>query len=115
VADASPLNKRAPFLHGFLKDTAMDGVNDGRGHEAGRRAMKTLELQLPMFGSIVATRAALGFGAGLLLSDKMSTQKRRAIGLTLVALGVATTIPAVRTVRSHLHEHSAMRDPSPLE
>jgi hypothetical protein len=45
----------------------------------------------------------------------MSTRKRRAIGLTLVALGVATTIPAVRTVRSHLHEHSAMRYPSPLE
>jgi hypothetical protein len=58
-----------------------------------------------VFGSIVATRAALGFGAGLLLSDKMSAQKRRTIGLALVAIGVATTIPAVRTVRSHLHEH----------
>jgi hypothetical protein len=67
--------------------------------------MRTLELRLPVFGSIVATRAALGFGAGLLLSDKMSAQKRRTIGLALVAIGVATTIPAVRTVRSHLHEH----------
>jgi hypothetical protein len=69
--------------------------------------MKTLELQLPVFGSIVVTRAALGFGAGLLLSDKMSARKRRALGLALVALGAATTIPAVRTVRSHLHEQSA--------
>ena len=70
--------------------------------------MKTLELPLPVFASIVATRAALGFGAGLLLSNKMSARKRRALGLTLVAVGVATTIPAVLTVRSHLHEQSAM-------
>jgi hypothetical protein len=66
--------------------------------------MRTLELRLPVFASIVVTRAALGFGAGLLLSDKMSARKRRAIGLALVALGAATTIPAIQTVRSHLHE-----------
>jgi|RhiMethySRZTD1v2_1073278.scaffolds.fasta_scaffold00949_1 hypothetical protein len=68
--------------------------------------MKTLELGLPVFGSIVATRAALGFGAGLLLSNKMSARKRRAIGLALVAIGAATTVPAIKTVRSHLHEQS---------
>ena len=70
--------------------------------------MKTLELPLPVFASIVATRAALGFGAGLLLSNKMSAGKRRALGLTLVAIGMATTIPALWTVRSHLREQSAM-------
>ncbi len=69
--------------------------------------MKTLELRLPVFGSIVATRAALGFGAGLLLSSKMSARKRKALGLTLVALGAATTIPAVRTIRSHMHDHQS--------
>jgi len=77
--------------------------------------MKTLELRLPVFGSIVATRAALGFGAGLLLSNKISPRKRRAIGLTLVAIGVATTIPAVRTVLSHLHEQSALDYQSQME
>ena len=66
--------------------------------------MRTLELRLPVFASIVVTRAALGFGAGLLLSDKISDRKRRAIGLPLVALGAATTVPAIQTVRSHLHE-----------
>ena len=69
--------------------------------------MRTLELKLPVFASIVVTRAALGFGAGLLLSDKMSARKRKAIGLALVTLGAATTIPAIQTVRSHLHEHFA--------
>lgn len=66
--------------------------------------MKTLELRLPVFGAIVATRAALGFGAGLLLSSRMPERRRRALGLALVGLGVATTIPAVRTIRSHMHE-----------
>jgi hypothetical protein len=69
--------------------------------------MRTLELRLLVFASIVATRAALGFGAGLLLSDKMSTRKRQAFGFALVTLGVATTIPALLTVRAHLHERSA--------
>jgi hypothetical protein len=66
--------------------------------------MKRLSLQLPAFGFIVATRAAFAFGAGLLLSSRIPEKRRRAIGLSLVALGVATTIPAVVTVRGHLTE-----------
>jgi len=64
--------------------------------------MKHLSLQLPAFGFIVATRAALAFGAGLLLSSRIPPHRRRTIGLSLVALGVVTTIPAVVTVRRHL-------------
>ena len=64
--------------------------------------MKKLSLRVPMFGFIVATRAALGFGAGLLLSSKIPPQRRRAIGMTLVALGAATTIPAIMAIRSNL-------------
>ena len=64
--------------------------------------MKTLTLKLPEFGFIVATRALLAFGAGLLLSGRIPERRRRAIGLTLVAAGVATTVPAVMTVRRHI-------------
>ena len=60
--------------------------------------MKTLTLPLPMFGFIVGTRAALAFGAGLLLAGRIPEHRRRRIGLTLVALGAATTIPAARAV-----------------
>jgi hypothetical protein len=55
-----------------------------------------LELTPPLFGFIVGTRAALGVGIGLLLSSRIPVEKRRRIGLTLVALGAATTVPAVR-------------------
>jgi hypothetical protein len=70
--------------------------------------MKKLTMRLPVFGFIVATRAALGFGAGLLLSQKIPKERRRKIGMTLVAIGAATTIPAVKAVRAHFEnsDHS---------
>lgn len=64
--------------------------------------MKQITLQLPTFGFIVATRAALAFGAGLLVSAKLPKAKRRAIGLTLVTIGAASTVPAIATIRRHL-------------
>ena len=60
--------------------------------------MKNLVLSLPTFGFVVGTRAALGVGIGLLLSGKMTESQRRAVGVTLVAIGVATTIPAAMAV-----------------
>lgn len=55
---------------------------------------KNLVLNVPTFGFVVMTRALLGVGIGLLASERFSPEQRRAIGLTLVAVGVATTIPA---------------------
>ena len=60
--------------------------------------MKTLTLQIPLFGFIVATRAALAFGAGLLVAERIPLHRRRRIGAALVGLGAATTIPAMRAV-----------------
>lgn len=57
----------------------------------------TVTLPLPQLFGIVATRAALGVGIGLLLADKLK-DKRRAVGVTLVAIGAATTVPAVMTL-----------------
>ena len=51
-----------------------------------------------MFGFVVGTRAALAAGLGLLLSNKIPESRRRAIGLTLVSIGAATTIPAVMAI-----------------
>ncbi|HEY3202398.1 MAG TPA: hypothetical protein VGL03_01950 [Thermoanaerobaculia bacterium] len=56
--------------------------------------MKRLDLSFPEFGFVVATRAALGAGIGLLLADKLGRCNRRRVGATLLALGVLTTIPA---------------------
>jgi hypothetical protein len=64
--------------------------------------MKTVVLSMPMFAFVVGTRVALGAGIGLLLSKKIPESRRRAVGLTLVSIGAATTIPAAIAVfRGH--------------
>src|ERR1041385_2432121 len=57
--------------------------------------MKKLVLSPPIFMGVLATRAALAFGVGLLVSEKMSKSQRRALGRTLIGIGVVTTIPAL--------------------
>jgi len=77
--------------------------------------MKDVLLDLPAFGFIVVTRAVLGVGVGLLMSDRLPAGRRRAIGATLIAVGAATTVPAVMSVirgvrRSQERERSSSID-----
>ena len=64
--------------------------------------MKDVSLALPTLGFIVGTRAALGVGVGLLLADRLPAHRRHAVGAALIALGAATTIPALVSVRRSL-------------
>ncbi len=59
------------------------------------------QVSLPELGLVAGTRGALGAGIGLLLASKLSEQQRKAVGWTLVAVGVATTIPLAFEVLSH--------------
>jgi hypothetical protein len=51
------------------------------------------ELRLPEIALLAGTRALLGVGIGLLLARKVSDRQRKVTGLTLLAIGVVTTIP----------------------
>jgi len=66
--------------------------------------MRELTLRMPMFGFIVGTRAAMAFGIGLLVSQRIPERRRKAIGMALVAMGALTTVPAIRTVAGHLRQ-----------
>ena len=55
--------------------------------------MKEAQLTLPELAMIAGTRAALGAGIGLLLADRLSESQRKAVGLTLLLIGVVTTVP----------------------
>jgi hypothetical protein len=57
--------------------------------------MKKHEVTIPQIGLVASTRAMLGAGIALLLSEKLTDEQRRAIGWTLVAVGALTTIPLV--------------------
>jgi hypothetical protein len=56
--------------------------------------MKRVDLALPEFGFIVATRAALGAGVGLLATQRLCRRTRQRVGAALLAAGALTTIPA---------------------
>lgn len=60
--------------------------------------MRTVTLSVPLLGLVIATRAALAAGLGLLLADRLSWPRRRAVGLALVGVGVTTTIPLAQWV-----------------
>jgi hypothetical protein len=76
--------------------------------------MRETRITLPELGLVAGTRAALGAGVALLLADRLTAEQRRAVGWTLVFVGVITTVPLAleifgrssRPVRSHLREPS---------
>jgi hypothetical protein len=55
-------------------------------------------LDAPVLGFIVATRAMLAAGVGLLIADRLPPERRRIIGTIMVAAGAAATIPAAFSV-----------------
>jgi hypothetical protein len=76
--------------------------------------MKNVLLDLPTFGFIVSTRAALGVGIGLLVSERLPTDRRRAIGRTLIAIGAATTVPAAMSIIRSLRRPKRREMSSPV-
>ena len=55
--------------------------------------MKKITLPLPELALIVGTRALLGGGIAILLTDNMDRSQRRVLGWTLALVGAVTTIP----------------------
>jgi len=64
--------------------------------------MKSVVLPIPQLAFVVATRAMLGAGIGLLVAGLLPAAKRRALGRTLIAAGAATTVPAVLLIRRRI-------------
>jgi NO-binding membrane sensor protein with MHYT domain len=60
--------------------------------------MKHRSLALPTLASIALTRAMLGAGAGLLLSSRLPARQRQILGMALLGVGIASTIPLAAIV-----------------
>lgn len=63
--------------------------------------MKQTVLTIPELALVVGTRAAAGLGLGLLLADRMPAPVRRAVGWTLVIVGLLSTFPLAIEVFGH--------------
>jgi hypothetical protein len=58
-------------------------------------ALTQRAVTIPEVMLIAGTRVALGIGIGLLISDQLNDDQRKAGGWALVGIGVITTIPLV--------------------
>lgn len=78
--------------------------------------MQRRSLSIPELAINSGTRAALGAGVGMLVSEFMTREQRRAVGWTLVAVGAATTIPIiVQLISPHDEEDESKRFASESE
>jgi len=75
--------------------------------------MKKLILNIPTFGFVVATRAMIGAGVGLLVSERLPKDRRRAIGAALLAIGAASTVPAIFEIVREQRE-ARRKEPEPI-
>jgi hypothetical protein len=73
--------------------------------------MKPRSITLPELGMIAGTRAALGAGIALLLADQMDDEQRRAVGWTLLAVGVLSTIPLAAEILHQNGDHAGNGHP----
>ena len=48
---------------------------------------------VPELALIAATRGMIGFGAGLLLANKVNPSRRKVVGWSLFLTGLASTLP----------------------
>ena len=55
--------------------------------------MRHIDVPLHELAFVAGTRALGGIGIGLLLSEHLQPEARRAVGWTLFGLGVLTTLP----------------------
>ena len=61
---------------------------------------KAKSLTIPEIALIASTRGMIGFGAGLLLANKIRREKRKFVGWSLFLSGLASTVPiAMRLFR----------------
>jgi hypothetical protein len=61
-------------------------------------ALQERAFTIPEIMLVAGTRVALGVGIGLLISDRLNKDQRKAAGWALLGVGVLTTIPILRGV-----------------
>lgn len=60
--------------------------------------MTSRTITIPRLGMIAVTRAALGAGIALLAGERLDRKPRRAVGWTLLSVGVLSTFPLIAGV-----------------
>jgi len=76
--------------------------------------MQRKSLSIPEIAIIGGTRAALGAGVGLLAAGLLNPDQRKAVGWTLVFVGLISTIPILAQLAAPAdHSPKALIESSP--
>jgi hypothetical protein len=65
--------------------------------------MRNLNVTVPELAFVAGTRGMAGVGIGLLVAEHLNSDKRRAVGWTLLAIGLLTTLPIAATLFGRTH------------
>ena len=65
--------------------------------------MRTLDVTIPELAFVAGTRGMAGAGIGMLAAGFLKDDTRRAVGWTLVAIGLLTTVPIAIGVFGRTH------------
>ena len=60
--------------------------------------MKETCISIPELALIAGTRAALGAGIALIFGEQLTKEQKKAVGWTLLLVGVVTTVPLLADV-----------------
>ena len=85
---------------------------------ADMNSNKKVEVKLRQLGMVAGTRALGGIGLGLLLSSRLSDDRRKAVGWSLFSFGLLTTIPLVRAIILGAHppeKEASAPEAAPIE
>jgi hypothetical protein len=63
--------------------------------------LKTNDHHVPVTGLVALTQTALGFGAGLLLAGRMGKVAKNITAITVLSVGVVSTLPLVMEAVSY--------------
>jgi hypothetical protein len=61
--------------------------------------MTEKKLTIPEIALLAGTRVGLGMGIGLLLANFLTRDERRSAGLSLLVMGILTTIPIAMEIK----------------
>lgn len=74
--------------------------------------MREHRLTVPELALFAGTRAMIGLGVGLLISDRLDRDQRRAVGLALLVTGALSTIPLALLIFRGSRGNARSRDAS---
>jgi cation transport regulator len=72
--------------------------------------MRELNVSLPEIAFVAATRGVGGIGIGLLASGLLKDDRRKSVGLALLAIGLLTTIPIAMTARRRFVRYRTIQE-----